>query len=131
MVLHRPDFLVELKFGNVGFWVKGKPDYLEKTSRSKGENQQQTQLTCGVDTKIWTWVTLVGGECFHCCTTFATLISLGKVLNYVWTLKKKQISDRCDPNSHGIRAFWGNMWQGEANFCKLCLLYFLKIGPVS
>ena len=36
-----------------------------KTSRSKGENQQQTQLTYGVDAEIWTQATLVGGECSH------------------------------------------------------------------
>ena len=36
-----------------------------KTSRSKGENQQQTQLTYGVDAGIWTRATLVGGERSH------------------------------------------------------------------
>ena len=38
-----------------------------KTSRSKGENQQQTQSTYGVDVEIWTRATLVGGECSHHC----------------------------------------------------------------
>ena len=38
-----------------------------KTSRSKGENQQQTQPTNGVDVGIWTRATLVGGECSHHC----------------------------------------------------------------
>ena len=36
-----------------------------KTSRSKGENQQQTQPTNGVDNGIRIWATLVGGECSH------------------------------------------------------------------
>ena len=49
-------FLIKLEFGNVGFW--GVPG--EKTSRSKGENQQQTQPTFGVDAGIWTQATLVG-----------------------------------------------------------------------
>ena len=40
-----------------------------KTSRGKGENQQQTQPTYGVDARIWTRATLVGGECSHHCTT--------------------------------------------------------------
>ena len=42
-----------------------------KTSRSKGENQQQTQPTYGVDAGIWTRATLVGGECSHHCATLA------------------------------------------------------------
>ena len=42
-----------------------------KTSRSKGENQQQTQPTYGVDARIRTRATLVGGECSHHCATLA------------------------------------------------------------
>ena len=38
-----------------------------KTSRSKGENQQQTQPTYGVDARIWTRATLGGGERSHHC----------------------------------------------------------------
>ena len=38
-----------------------------KTSRSKGENQQQTQPTYGVDTGIGTRASLVGGERSHHC----------------------------------------------------------------
>ena len=41
-----------------------------KTSRSKGENQQQTQPPYGVDARIRTWATLLRGECPH---HFATL----------------------------------------------------------
>ena len=44
----------ELEFENVGFYGMEKPEYLEKTSRSKGENQQQTQPIYGVDAGIWT-----------------------------------------------------------------------------
>ena len=39
-----------------------------KTSRSKGENQQQTQPTYGVDAGIRTRATLVGGEHSHHCS---------------------------------------------------------------
>ena len=54
-------FLVEIEFGNVGFWREGKTGVPgEKISRSKGENQQQTQPTYGVDAGIWTWATLRG-----------------------------------------------------------------------
>ena len=54
-------FLIKLEFGNVGFWGEGKSGVPgEKTSRSKGENQQQTQPTFGVDARIWTQATLVG-----------------------------------------------------------------------
>ena len=42
-----------------------------KTSRSKGENQQQTQPRHGVDARIWTLATLVGGECSHHYATLA------------------------------------------------------------
>ena len=38
-----------------------------KTSRSKGENEQQTQPIYGVNNGIWTRATLVGGECSHYC----------------------------------------------------------------
>ena len=46
-----------------------------KTSRSKGENQQQTQPTYGVDAGIWTQATLVGGECSHHYATLAPPVS--------------------------------------------------------
>ena len=42
-----------------------------KTSQSKGENQKQTQPTYGVDARIRTRTTLVGGECCHHCDTLA------------------------------------------------------------
>jgi len=42
-----------------------------KTSRNKGENQQQTQPTYGVYAGSWTRATLVGGECSHHCATLA------------------------------------------------------------
>ena len=42
-----------------------------KTSRGKGEDQQQTQSTCGVDAGIRTRATLVGGECSQHSATLA------------------------------------------------------------
>ena len=46
-----------------------------KTSRSKEENQQQTQPTYmymyGFDAEIWTQATMVGGECSHHYPTLA------------------------------------------------------------
>ena len=43
---------MELEFERVGFWGEGKTGVpREKGSRSKGENQPQTQPTYGVDTK--------------------------------------------------------------------------------
>ena len=54
------------------FEDRRKPDYKRKTSRSKGESQQQTQPTYGVNAGIWTQATMVGGECSHPCTTHAS-----------------------------------------------------------
>ena len=64
-------FPVELEFRNVGFWGEGKSGLPGETSRSKGENQPQTQPTYGVDAGIWTRAKLVGGECSHHCDTLA------------------------------------------------------------
>ena len=60
-------FLVELEFGNVGFWGGENRSSRRKTSWSKGENQQQTQPTYGIDAGIWTRATLVGGQHSHHC----------------------------------------------------------------
>ena len=50
-----------------------------KTSRGKGENQQQTQPTYGVDASIRTRATLVGGECSHHCATLAPSLTKHKL----------------------------------------------------
>ena len=62
-------FQIELEFGSVGFWGEGKTG----VPRSKGENQEQTQPTYGVDAGSWTRATLMGGECSHHCATLAPL----------------------------------------------------------
>ena len=46
---------------------RGKPEYPEKKFRSKGENQQRTQATYGVISRIWTHIG--EGECSHHFTT--------------------------------------------------------------
>ena len=48
-----------------------------KTSRSKGQNQQQTQPTYRVNARIRTRATFVGGECSHHCVTLAPLRRVG------------------------------------------------------
>ena len=45
----------------------GKPEYPEKTPRSRDENQQQTQPTHDAEAGNQTRATLVGGECSHHC----------------------------------------------------------------
>ena len=64
-----------------------------KTSRSKGENQQQTQPTYGVDAEIWTRATLVGGECSHHRATPALLET--------WTCAQVDFVKRW-PNQNGL-----------------------------
>ena len=69
MVLHLPDSWSNWNLEMLVFEAWGKPEYPGKTCRSKGQNQQKTQPTYCVDTRIWTWATLVGGECSHHCAT--------------------------------------------------------------
>ena len=47
----------------IGIWSTG------KTSRSKDENQQQTQLPYDSEAGNRTRATLMGGECSHHCAT--------------------------------------------------------------
>ena len=49
------------------FDERGKPEYPEKTSRSRVENQQQTQPTCDAGSGNRTRDTLVGDERSHHC----------------------------------------------------------------
>ena len=62
VVLRLPDSWLNWNLEMLVFEVRGKPEYPEKTSQSKEENQQQTQPTNGIDAGIWTRATLVGGE---------------------------------------------------------------------
>ena len=62
-------FRIELEFRNVGFCGEGKTGVpgARKTSRSREENQQQTQPTYDVESANRTRATLVEGECSHHC----------------------------------------------------------------
>ena len=84
-------FLVELEFGNVGFWGEGKTGVPgKKPSRSKEENQQQTQPTYGVDAEIWTRATWVGGECsHHCAIPCSFLVIAWLCKGYTRALRKR------------------------------------------
>ena len=55
------------------FEERGKPEYPEKTSRSKEENEQQTQPTYDVGSGNRTRDSLVGGERSHHCAIPALL----------------------------------------------------------
>ena len=67
-------FWIELEFGNVGFLRRGENrSTRRKTSRSKDENQQQTQPTYDTGTGSRTQATLVGGERSHHCAIPAPL----------------------------------------------------------
>ena len=66
----------------IGFFRPGQ----RKTSRSKGENQQQTQPTYGVDAGIWTRATLVGGERSHHCAIPCSLALSETQVNQGWCL---------------------------------------------
>ena len=61
-------FLIELEFGNVGFWGEGKTRVTsEKPLRAKERTNNKLNPHNGIDTGIWTWATLVGGKRSHHC----------------------------------------------------------------
>ena len=62
-------FQIELEFGSVK--ERGRLEYLGKTSWSKGENQEGTLPTYGVNIRIRTRATLVEDKCSHHCATLA------------------------------------------------------------
>ena len=57
------------------FEERGNRSTWRKTSRSKDENQQQTQPTYDAESGNRTRATLVGGECSHHCAIPAALVS--------------------------------------------------------
>ena len=57
--------LTQIK-SDAGFWGEGKPEYLDKTSRCRAENQQ-TQPTYDAWSGYRTRTTMVAGECSHHC----------------------------------------------------------------
>ena len=65
---------IELEFGKCWFLRRGENrSTRRKSSRSREENQQQTQPTYDAETGNRTRATLVGGECSHHCATPAPL----------------------------------------------------------
>ena len=67
VILCLPDSRSNWNLEMLVFEERRKPEYPDKnlSDRSKGENQQQTQPTNGVDNGIRIWATQVGGECSH------------------------------------------------------------------
>ena len=60
-------FQVELEFWSGGFCGRRKTGEPGKNPQSRDENQPQTQPTHGLNSRIQTWATLVGGEdSYHC-----------------------------------------------------------------
>ena len=71
----------------------GKPEYPEKASRSKDENQQQTQPTYDAESGNRARATLVGGKCSHVCAIPALPLIQGyfyEVYNYAGKANLKQ-----------------------------------------
>ena len=90
-----------------------------KTSRSKGENQQQTQPTYGVDAEIWTRATLVGGECSHHRATPALLET--------WTCAQVDFVKRW-PNQNGP---WWKPWRNRKDYCYQHWLVSVQTSETS
>ena len=66
---------IELEFGNLGFEKRGNRSTRRKTSRSKDENQLQTQSSFDAESGNRTRATLAGVECSHRCAIPAPLKS--------------------------------------------------------
>ena len=84
MVLSLPD---SWSNWNLEMWVfeeTGKPEYPEKTSRSKGENQQETQPTYGVDAAIGAQATSAGAD--RVLSPLCHLAPCLKLLPGIWLL---------------------------------------------
>ena len=64
------------------FEERGKPEYPEKTSQSRVENQQQTQPTYDAGSGKRTRDTLVGGEGSHHCTISGPQLCKELLTNY-------------------------------------------------
>jgi len=60
-----------------------------KTSRSREENQQQTEPTYDAVSRNWTQDTLVGGECSHHCAIPAPLCLYYIVMEKIKIIKQR------------------------------------------
>jgi len=108
-------FLVKLEFENAGFLRRGEnQSNSRQTSRSKGQNYQQTQHTNGVHAGIWTLVTnwwrataLTTVRPFHPCSSEQSKPSCKSPLNraiFVMTLKWKRANKTETTNERRERA---------------------------
>ena len=90
-----------------------------KTSQSKWENQQQTQPTYGIDTRIQTWATLVGGVLSPLCHPYwQTFLHLSTgTQKYCTFCPKRQVY------SYNIICSWFLSWWLE-KYCHLLLPSF-------
>ena len=88
-------FLVELEFGNVGFWWEGKtgvPGEKPLAARERTNNKLNPHASTGV----WTRAALVGGECsHHCAIPGSSLLPKDDNIlehRYWWQIWMKQVS---------------------------------------
>ena len=94
-------YLVELEFGNAGFWGEGKTGVPgEKPLRAIKKGQQQTQPIYGVHASIGTLASLVAGECF---TTAPSLFTPGPLrLRKCYLLGQNQGSEQIFPRKRSL-----------------------------
>ena len=76
-------FLVELEFGNAGFWKEGKTGLPgEKPLGAKERtNNKLYPHNYGINAKIWTQAMLVVGECSHHCAIPCSPYFEAEILN--------------------------------------------------
>ena len=98
----------------LAFEERGKTEYPEKTSRTKGEDKQQTRPSVMyVSTSgSQTWTMLVGGKCSHHCAILASM------LEEAW------------PSPHGqiciLVVFYFHVWVGGASEYILYLNFYSR-----
>ena len=86
----------------------GKPENPEKNPRSREENQQQTQPTCGAGSGDRTRATVVGGERSHHCAIPAPPCTFQR--NGEWQYQKQKVNNFISKYLRGIpRAYWPEM----------------------
>ena len=82
------------------FKERGKPEYPETTSRSRVENQQQTQPTYDAGSANRTQATLVGGERSHHCAIPATNLRTETTYRKMKALIREQRNVRLNIAAH-------------------------------
>ena len=113
-------FQIELEFRSIGFWGEGKTGVPGEnwTSRSKEENQQQTQPTYGVGVGIRTLATLVVGSG----------VTINRILDYSRLWPFGSIYDSLLPH-FDFASIFAHLFQGalsELLYCKIRIQISLK-----